>query len=63
MEIFRDSWQIFCCERNMAHEAGFLTQEFLKFHQKNMSVAQHEVGDYGWWTVTGSKVKYAYKVC
>ena len=47
---FQDAWLIFCCERNMAHEAGFLTEPFLKF-RKTVAIAQHETKDYGWWYV------------
>lgn len=46
----------------MAHEAGFLTLEHQKLHPKNISLAQHELKDYGWWTDYSSKVKYAFKV-
>ncbi len=46
----------------MAHESGFLTEEYFKAHPKNIGVAQYENKDYGWWTDNYAKVKYGYKV-
>jgi hypothetical protein len=45
----------------MAHEAGFLTKEFMDLHHKNIGVAQYDHTDYGWWTDNAAKVKYGYK--
>lgn len=54
------AWIIFCCERNMAHEAGFLTEPLLVMN-KVVGIAQHEYKDYGWWTDNPTKVKMAYE--
>jgi len=56
----QNAWIIFCCERNMAHEAGFLTEPVLK-HRNTVAIAQHDVNDYGWWTDLQTKVQAAYK--
>lgn len=59
---FAKAWFIFCCEKNMAHEAGFLTEEFISDHTKNIGLREKEGKDYGSETTNESKVRSAYKV-
>lgn len=60
-ECFRDAWLIFCPERNLGHEGGYLTQPFMEIHPKNIAVAQYTHSDYGWWTDNQGKINYGYK--
>ena len=50
---FASAWIIFCCERNMAHEASFLARE-VREDRRVACIAQkpNEPDDYGWWTTT-----------
>jgi hypothetical protein len=54
------SWILFCCERNMAHEAGFLAQIVNKYSKVQL-ISQYGNDDYGWWTTKPEKTKYAYQ--
>ena len=58
-ELFAHAWIIFCCERNMAHEGGFIAKVVLSF-KKTRCVSQHEGNDYGWWTNEENKSRYAF---
>lgn len=61
IECFRNSWLLFCPERNLGHEGGYLAEPFQNLHQKNVALAQYENKDYGWWTDNAAKINYAYK--
>lgn len=61
IECFRNSWILFCPERNLGHEGGYLAQPFSELHPKNKPLAQYEEKDYGWWTDNAAKINYAYK--
>lgn len=57
---FVNAWLIFCCERNMAHEASYLANVVLA-ERRTVCVAQKGDRDYGWWTGNVEKVQYAYR--
>ena len=50
---------LWCCERNMAHEAGW-TALYLQQNFNNIElIAQDGGDDYGWWTTEKEKIAYA----
>ena len=62
-KTFANAFLIFCCEKNMAHEAGFLAEKHIEQNRlKNIAMRQNENNDYGWHTNNENKVKSAYKV-
>lgn len=49
----------FCVERNMAHEAGFITEMVINKFPGTIGITQNPDNDYGWWTDHGQKIRYA----
>lgn len=50
---------IFCAERNMAHESGFIAGFVLQRFPSSVAIAQHANNDYGWYTDHAQKILYA----
>jgi hypothetical protein len=63
-EIYKYAHVVFCCERNMAHEAGFLAECVKRslYHERISFICQREPGDCGWWTQADVKYKMAYEM-
>jgi hypothetical protein len=51
---------IFCAERNLAHESGFIAGFVLQRFPTSVAIAQHSVNDYGWYTDHEQKIRYAH---
>lgn len=50
---------IFCAERNMAHEAGFIAKFVKREFPRSYAIAQKPDNDYGWYTTHDQKIQYA----
>lgn len=62
--ILKYSHVVFCCERNMAHEAGFLAECVKKTlcHERISFICQRSPGDCGWWTQSDVKYKMGFEM-
>lgn len=53
---------IFCAERNMAHESGFIAFFVREQFPGSYAIMQHANNDYGWYTTHDQKIRYAYSL-
>jgi hypothetical protein len=57
--VLSNAWIVFCCERNTAHEAGFLADEVTAY-EKHALIAEKGDDDWGWWSTNSTKTQQAY---